>query len=104
MDCWTKLGTSNWIFLQVDKSISLRLSPSKNMWLIDMSAAQHVWRTVKEAGFHYFETRKMNQHHLGNISRVMRFPVVQMIPNNGTVSNTLKTSNTNVLVLQSACQ
>jgi hypothetical protein len=50
------MGISSWIFLKDGKPAFLRPPPSQNGWLIDIAAAQHVWRTVKEAGFKYLET------------------------------------------------
>jgi hypothetical protein len=56
---------NNWIFLQDGKPAFLH-SPSQNGWLIDITAAQNVWSTVKEAGFKCLHTRNRNQDPLGN--------------------------------------
>jgi hypothetical protein len=46
--------------------------PLQTGWLIDIIAAKHVWRTVKEAGFKYFHTRNLNQDPPENIFEAIR--------------------------------
>jgi hypothetical protein len=36
------------------------------VWLIDIIAAQHVWKTLKEAGFKYLHIRNLNHDTLEN--------------------------------------
>jgi hypothetical protein len=55
------MGIKSWIFLKDGKPAFLQPPPSQTGWLIDISAAQHVWKTVKEAGFKYLHTRNLNQ-------------------------------------------
>ncbi|XP_033609559.1 uncharacterized protein LOC111870082 isoform X2 [Cryptotermes secundus] len=55
------MGINSWIFLKDGKPTFLHHPPSQNGWLIDITAAQHVWRTLKEAGFKYLHTRNLNQ-------------------------------------------
>jgi hypothetical protein len=54
---WTKtsMRVSSWIFLKVGKPAFKRPPPSQTGWLIDILAAQHVWRTLKAVGFAYLE-------------------------------------------------
>jgi hypothetical protein len=40
---------NSWIFLKDGKSTFSHPPPSQNGWLINITAVQHVWRTVKEA-------------------------------------------------------
>ena len=55
---WTKasMGIKCWIFLKDGKPAFKKLTPSQNGWIIDNGAVQHVWRTLKNAGFDYLET------------------------------------------------
>jgi hypothetical protein len=64
---WTKgsMEINSWIFLKDGKPAFLH-PPSQNGWLTDNTAAQHVWRTVKETSFKYLHIRKLNQDPLGN--------------------------------------
>jgi hypothetical protein len=66
MDHWKKasMGIRSWIFLKNGKPTFLHRPPSQNGWLIDITAAQHDWRTVKEAGFKCLHTQSLNQDHL----------------------------------------
>jgi hypothetical protein len=45
------MGINSWIFLKDGKPAFSHPPPSKNAWLINIIAVQHVQRTVKEAGF-----------------------------------------------------
>ena len=49
---WTKagMGIKSWTFLKDGKPAFKKPTPSKNGWLIDIYAAQHVWRMLKGAG------------------------------------------------------
>jgi hypothetical protein len=48
---WKKasMGINSWIFLKDGKPAFLHPLPSLNGWMIDITTAQHVWKTVKEA-------------------------------------------------------
>jgi ABC-type nitrate/sulfonate/bicarbonate transport system substrate-binding protein len=45
------MGINSWIFLKGDKFALSHPPSSQNGWLINITAVQHVWRIVKEAGF-----------------------------------------------------
>jgi hypothetical protein len=60
------------IFLKDGKPAFKKRPPSQNGWIVDIGAVQHVWRTLKSAGFHYLETRSLNQDPLENTSGVIR--------------------------------
>jgi hypothetical protein len=49
-------GVSSWIFLKDGKPAFSKPPPSQTGWKISISAVQHVWRMLKEAGFKYLET------------------------------------------------
>ncbi|XP_023716033.1 uncharacterized protein LOC111869063 [Cryptotermes secundus] len=53
IELWKKaiMGIKSWIFLKDGKSACLHHHPSQNGWLIDIAAAQYVWRTLRESGF-----------------------------------------------------
>jgi len=57
IDHWTKasMGIKSWIFLKDGKLAFKQPPPSQNGWNVDIGAVQHVWRTLKRAGFHYLE-------------------------------------------------
>jgi hypothetical protein len=63
MDHWKKasMGIKSWIFLKDGKPTFLHRPPPQNGWLIDITAAQHVWRTEKEAGFKCLHTQSLKQ-------------------------------------------
>jgi hypothetical protein len=65
---WTKasMDINSWIFLKDGKSAFSHRPPSQNGWLINITAVQHVWRTVKKAGFKCLHTRNLNQDPLEN--------------------------------------
>ena len=60
---WTKASMviRSWIFLKDGKPAFNRPTPSQNGWITTIGAVQHVWRTLKSAGFDYLETRSLNQ-------------------------------------------
>jgi hypothetical protein len=45
------MGINSWIFLKDGKPAFSHSPPSQNGWLINIIAVQHVWRTMKGAGF-----------------------------------------------------
>jgi hypothetical protein len=47
---------NSWIFLKDGKPAFFHPLPSQNGWLVDVTAAQHVWRTLIEAGLKYLHT------------------------------------------------
>ena len=59
---WTKasMGIKSWIFFKDGKPAFKKPTPSQNGWIIGIGAVQHVWRTLKSAGFDYLETRSLN--------------------------------------------
>ena len=65
---WTKasMGIKSWIFLKDGKPAIKKLTPSQNGWITTIAAVQHVWRTLRSAGFAYLETRSLNQDPLEN--------------------------------------
>ncbi|PNF15720.1 hypothetical protein B7P43_G12478 [Cryptotermes secundus] len=95
IELWKKasMGIKSWIFLKDGKPAFLHPPPSQNGWLIDITAAQHVWRTLKEAGFEYLHTQNLNQDPLENTFGAIRLNCGSN--NNPTVGqfvNALKTS------------
>ena len=60
---WTRasMGIKSWIFLKDGKPAFNKQTPSQNGWITTIGAVQHVWRTLKSAGFDYLETRSLNQ-------------------------------------------
>jgi hypothetical protein len=45
------MGINSWNFHMDGKPAFSHPPPPQNGWLINVTAAQHMWRTVKEAGF-----------------------------------------------------
>ncbi|PNF31489.1 hypothetical protein B7P43_G00752 [Cryptotermes secundus] len=74
IELWKKasMGIKSWIFLKDGKPTFLHPPPSQNGWLIDITAAQHVWRTLKEAGFQHLHTQNLNQDPLANTFGAIR--------------------------------
>ncbi|PNF32279.1 hypothetical protein B7P43_G16945 [Cryptotermes secundus] len=68
IELWKKasMGIKSWIFLKDGKPALLHPPPPQNGGLIDITAAQLVWRALKEAGFQYLHTRNLNQDPLEN--------------------------------------
>ncbi|XP_023718100.1 uncharacterized protein LOC111870226 isoform X2 [Cryptotermes secundus] len=68
IELWKKasMGIKSWIFLKDGKPAFLHPPPSQKGWLIDITAAQHVWKTLKEAGFQHLHTKNLNQDPLEN--------------------------------------
>jgi hypothetical protein len=66
------MGINSCIFLKDGKLAFLHPPPSQNGWLVDISAAQHVWRTTKEADFPCLQTRNLNQEPLENTFGAIR--------------------------------
>jgi hypothetical protein len=62
IDPWSKahMGINSWSFNKYGEPTFLLSPPSQNEWLIGITAAQHVWRTVKEARFKCLQTLNMN--------------------------------------------
>ena len=71
---WTKasMGINSWIFRKDGKRAFNTLTPSQKGWLTTIDAVQHVWRTLRSAGFAYLETRSLNQDPLENTFGVIR--------------------------------
>ena len=66
------MGIKNWIFLKDGKPAIKKPTASHNGWIIDIGAVQHVWRTLKNAGFDYLETQSLNQDPLENTFGITR--------------------------------
>jgi hypothetical protein len=71
---WTKasMGINSSIFLKDGKPAFSHLPSSQNGWLINITAVQHVWRTVKVAGFKCLHNQNLNQDPLENTFGVIR--------------------------------
>jgi hypothetical protein len=96
------MGVNSWIFLKDGKPTFLQPPPSQTGWLIDIIAAKHVWRTVKEAGFKYFHTRNLNQDPLKNTFGAIRLNCGSNDnPTVGQFVGALKTSIINGLAFRS---
>ncbi|PNF15445.1 hypothetical protein B7P43_G18116, partial [Cryptotermes secundus] len=88
-------------FLKDGKPAFLHLPPSPNGWLIDITAAQHVWRTLKEVGFEYLHTQNLNQDPLENTFGTIRLNCgSNNIPTVGQFVHALKTSIINGLAFR----
>ena len=70
-------------------------TPSQNGWLTTIDAVQHVWRTLRSAGFHYLETRSLNQDPLENTFSVIRLHFGSN--NNPTVGQFVDALNTSII-------
>jgi hypothetical protein len=57
---------NRWIFLKDGKPTFLQPPPSQTGWVIDISAAQLVWKTAKEPSFKYLRAGNLNQDSLEN--------------------------------------
>jgi hypothetical protein len=66
------MGIKSCIFLKDGKPAFKKLPPSQNGWIVDIGAIQHLWRTLRSAGFHCLETRSLNQDPLENTFGVIR--------------------------------
>ncbi|PNF26771.1 hypothetical protein B7P43_G18200, partial [Cryptotermes secundus] len=95
------MGIKSWIFLKDGKPPFLHPPPSQNGWLIDITAAQHVWRTLKDLGFEYLHTQNLNQDPLENTFGAIRLNCgSNNNPTGGQFVDALKTSIINGLALQ----
>ncbi|PNF29264.1 60S ribosomal protein L18 [Cryptotermes secundus] len=63
---------NRWMFLKDSKPTFLHPLPSQNVYLIDITDAQHMWRTVGEAGFMCLHTHNLNQDPLENTFGAIR--------------------------------
>ena len=98
------MGIKGWIFLKDGKHAFKKLTPSQNGWITTIASVQHVWKTLRSAGFHYLETRSLNQDPLENTFGVIRLHCGSN--NNPTVGqfvDVLKTSIINGLVYKGLC-
>ena len=57
IDHWTKasMGIKSSIFLKCGKPAFKQLTPSQNGCISNNGAVQHVWKTLRSAGFDYLE-------------------------------------------------
>ena len=60
------MGIKSWIFLRDGKPEFSKPTASHCGWIIAIGAVQHVWRTLKSAGFYYLNTQSLNQDPLEN--------------------------------------
>ena len=74
---------------------SRNLPPSQNGWIATIAAVQHVWRTLRSAGFDYLETRSLNQDPLENTLGVIRWHCGSN--NNPTVGQFVDALKTNII-------
>jgi hypothetical protein len=103
MDYWDKAhkGVSCWILLKDGKPAFSKLPPSQTGWQVSISAVQHVWRMMKEAGFKYLETQNLNQDRLENTFGVIHFHCgSKSNPTVGQFVDALKTSIINGLAFR----
>jgi hypothetical protein len=98
------MGINNWIFLKDGKPTLLHCPPIENGWLIDITATQNLWRTLKGAGLKYLPTQNLNQDPLENIFRAIHpycgsnnHPIV------GQFVDALKANIINGLAFRSLC-
>jgi hypothetical protein len=106
MDHWKKasMGIRSRIFLKDGKPTLLHHRPSQIGWLIDITAAQHVWRTVKKAGFKCLHTQRLNQDPLENtFGAIHLYCGSNDNPNVGLFADALKTSIVNGLAFRGFC-
>jgi hypothetical protein len=93
-----------WIFFKNGKFAFLHPPPPQNGWLIGITAGQHVWRIVKEAGFMCPHTRKLNQDLLENIfGAICLYSGSNNNPSVGQFEDALKTSIINGLAFRGLC-
>jgi hypothetical protein len=103
---WTKasMEIKSWIFLKDGKPAFSHHPPSQNGWLSNITAVQHVWRTVKEAGFTCLHIRNVNQDPLENTFGVIRSCCgCNSNPTVGQFVGALKTSIINGLAFRGLC-
>jgi hypothetical protein len=97
---WTKasIGINSWIFLKDGKPAFSHPPPSQNGWLINITAVQHVWRTVKKAGFKCLHTQNLNQDPFENtFGNICSYCGCNSNPAVGQFVDALKTSIVNGL-------
>jgi hypothetical protein len=73
------MGKKSLIFFKDGKPAFTKLTPSQDVWIIDIGAVQYVWRTLKTADFDDFETRRWNKPALGTHLVLFISNVVQKI-------------------------
>jgi hypothetical protein len=106
IDHWIKahMGINSWTFLKDGKPTFLHCFPSQNGWLIDITAAQHVWRRVKGVGFKCLHTQNLNQDPLENtFGAVCSYCGSNNNPNVGQFVDAQKTGIINGLAIIGLC-
>jgi hypothetical protein len=107
MNHWKKasMGIKSWVFLKNGKPTFLHRPPSQNGWLIDITAAQHVWRTVKGAGFKSLHTQSLIQYPLENTFGAIRsYCGSNDNPTVGQIVDAQKTSIISGLAFRGLCE
>ena len=97
---WTNvsMGIKSWIFLKGGKLAFKQLTASQNGWITNNGAVQHVWSTLRSAGFDYLETQNLYQDPLENTFGVICLHCgSKNIPSVGQFVDVLKTSIINGL-------
>jgi hypothetical protein len=102
---WTKasMEMNSWIFLKAGKPALLH-PPSQNGWLIDITAAQHVSRPVKEVDLECLHTQNLNQDPLENMcGAVHTYCGCNNNPAEGQFIDALKSSIISGLAFRGLC-
>ena len=95
---WTKASMGIKSFLKDGKPAFNKPTPSRNGWITDIGAVQHVWRMLKSAGLDYLETQSLNQDPLENTFGVIHLHCgSNNDPTAGQFVDALKTSIINGL-------
>jgi hypothetical protein len=99
------MGINSLIFIKDGKPGYLHPSLSQNGWLLDITAAQHVWKTMKKAGVQCLHTRNLNQDPLENTFRAIRpYCGSNNNPTVGQFVDALKTSIINGIAFRGLCE
>jgi hypothetical protein len=99
---WMKasMGINSCIFLKDGEPAFSHPPPSQNGWLINITAVQYMWSTVKEVGFKCLHTRNPNHDPLENTFWVIcSYCGCNSNPTVGQFVDALKTSIVNGLAL-----
>jgi hypothetical protein len=86
------------------RSLLLVESFDLNGWLINITAGQHVWRTVKEARFNCLHTQNLNQDPLENtFGDIRSYCICNSNPTVGQFVDEMTTSIVNGLAYRGLC-
>jgi hypothetical protein len=106
IDHWTEanVGINSLIFLKDGKPAFLHSPPSQDGRLIEITAGQLVWRTVKEVGFTFLHTQNLNQDPLENtFGAILSYCGFNNNPAVGLYIDAQKTSIINGLAYRGLC-